>query len=90
MLRIIETIMEKDGWISVKVQGRLVGRSVRVLATECRPIVEQPERVELDLGGVSYADVSGVAMLHDLTAPGVRIVNVTPFLQELLRGDTAR
>ena len=89
MLRIIETVVEKNGPISVKVQGRLVGRSVQVLV-ECRAIVEQPERVELDLGEVSYADLSGIAVLHELTARGVRIINVTPFLQDLLRGYTAR
>ena len=89
MLRIIETVIEKNGPISVKVQGRLAGRSVQVLV-ECRAIVEQPERVKLDLGEVSYADPSGIAALHELTARGVRIVNVTPFLQDLLRGNTAR
>ena len=90
MLRIIKTVIEKDGRISVKVQGRLVGRSVGVLATECQAIVEQPDRVELDLAEVSYADVSGVAMLHDLTARGVRLVNATPFLQDLLHNRASR
>ena len=87
VLRVLKTTTEKGRLVVLKVEGRLVERWVNVLATECLGILEQRKQLDLDLTGVSFADDSGVTMLRDLTGRGVRIAEISPFLEELLEGD---
>lgn len=86
MLRITRAEDREASVIRVRAEGRVVSDWVEVLERECQMSLEQAQRVEIDLAGVTFIDGRGVAMLRRLRTGRVGIVNCSPFLDDLLKG----
>ncbi len=88
MLR-ITTIQEDDTQRVLKLEGKLLAEWVGELKDACRTAVAQGCRVQLDLSGLSFVDVSGTAALRDLLRLGASITTTSPFVGELLKENQA-
>ncbi len=79
MLRI-----SKIGGNVLKLEGRLVGRWVELLAEACksRTFVEDGV-LTLDLSGVTIASKEGISLLQSLQDQGIKCVFCSPFMKEL-------
>ena len=81
MLRI-----SKIGGNVLKLEGRLVGRWVELLAEACRSETFGEDGVlTLDLSGVTIASKEGISLLQSLRDQGVKFVSCSPFLTELCK-----
>lgn len=78
---------ETDAEAVLRVEGRVVAEWVSVLEGECLALLARGKTVELEFAHVTFADARGVAMLGALRRRGVRIVNATVLIDELLKGD---
>jgi hypothetical protein len=82
----ITTIPESTDSLVLRLEGRLLADSVGELLTACGN-AEGPQgrRVELDVAGLSFADVEGIETLRRLATRGLKVANASPFVAELLR-----
>lgn len=64
----------------IRVEGKIVGRWVGELRRAALTALAGPERVAVDLGGVSFADTDGIALLRELSGAGVTFVNGSAFV----------
>lgn len=62
-----------------------MGPWVRELQAAVLVAVSGSGPLHLDLSGVHYADVEGLALLHQLMSQGVVLQEVSPFVEELLK-----
>lgn len=82
----ITTISDSCESLVLRLEGRLVAGWVGELRTACDDQLGRRERcVELDVGGLSFADADGIETLRILASRGLKILNGSPFLAELLR-----
>ena len=88
MLR-ITTIQDDGAQRVLKLEGKLLAEWVGELKDACRTAVAQGCRVQLDLSGLSFVDVSGTAALRDLLRLGASITTTSPFVGELLKENQA-
>ena len=89
MLRI--TVVESNGSaVTLRVEGRIAGPWVEELRTTC-DVHTDPDQIQLylELEDVSFADSAGVAFLKELRDQGVRLLHVSPFLNELFENDSS-
>ncbi len=85
MFRITE-ILQDDGTVSLKMDGRVVGASVSELERSCLHWRREKNKlVVLDFGGVSFIDRNAVRMLEVIKDERVKIINCSPFIRSLLR-----
>jgi anti-anti-sigma regulatory factor len=84
MVRISE-YGSSDGNRVVKLEGRVVGPSVTEVQTYCEGILSQGLTLTIDMAEVSFLDRSGVGLFQDLMSQQVRLLNCSPFLNELLK-----
>jgi len=70
--------------VVLKAEGQVVAEWVGLLEGECRKLMNNDERVLLDLAEVSYADRRGVQVLRELAKGSLSIINCAPLVQELL------
>jgi len=84
MLKITTT--HDDGVERVlKLEGKLLADWVGELHETCRRARAEAGRLQLDLGGLSFADVAGTIALRELMREGVTIITRSPFIGELLQ-----
>lgn len=83
MLRI--TPIDVNGTVTLKLEGRVVGRWVSVLRDYCEDLLARQAQVDLDLGDILFIDADGIALLRTLTARQVALTNCSPFTAEQLR-----
>ena len=83
VLRISSTT-ESPSAVKLKVEGDLVGDWVPLLEAECLRRVDAGKRVELDFVAVGFIDRAGIAMVHGLSARGVRVVGANALVLALL------
>jgi len=70
----------------LRLEGRLVAAWIGELRTACDAQVGGRKRcMELDVGGLSFADAAGIETLRILASRGLKITHGSPFLAELLR-----
>lgn len=82
----ITTVSDSCESLVLRLEGRLVAEWIAEFRTACDAQVGNRERcVELDVGGLSFADADGIEMLRILANRGLKITNGSPFLAELLR-----
>lgn len=82
----ITTVSDSCESLVLRLEGRLVAGWIGELQTVCDDQVGGRERrVELDVGGLSFADADGIETLRILANQGLKITNRSPFLAELLR-----
>jgi ABC-type transporter Mla MlaB component len=75
--------------ITLRLDGQLIGRWVRLLQRFCAIQMKKQVPVTLDLQNVSFADREGIALLRRLSEAGrVQIVNALPFIAEQIRSAT--
>jgi hypothetical protein len=85
MLKITTVSVSRDALV-LRLEGRLVEPWIGELQAACHdPSDRCGRRVELDVGGLSFADAEGIEVLRILAGRGLAIVNRSPFLAELLR-----
>jgi anti-anti-sigma regulatory factor len=84
MVRISES-GSLNGIRAVKLEGRVVGPCVSEVQTYCQRILSEGLRLTIDMAEVSFLDSSGVGLFRDLTSQQVRLLNCSPFLNELLK-----
>jgi anti-anti-sigma regulatory factor len=84
MLKITTT--HDDGFERVlKLEGKLLADWVGELQETCRKARTASGHLQLDLSGLSFADVSGTIALRELIRQGVAITTTSPFVRELLK-----
>ena len=74
---------------SLRVEGRLVGDWVQVLRAEVEPARVESRGLELDLGGVEFADREAVLLLLEVARQGVKLVACSPLLTSLLESQAS-
>lgn len=72
-------------FVSLKLEGRLVGPWVEELRRVCEPLLAEARALKLDLAEVSYADAAGVAALHSFKSRGVSLKNCSPFVEQQIK-----
>jgi len=81
MLRISVT-EAADEPVTLRLDGQVSGRWVKLLQRTCKAQLKKGARVILDLRNVSFADRDGIALLRSLADRRVEILNVLPFIAE--------
>jgi ABC-type transporter Mla MlaB component len=86
MLKI--TVIHDDGFERVlKLEGKLLADWIGELHEACRRARAESGHLQLDLSGLSFADVPGTIALRELIRQGVTITITSPFVGELLKED---
>jgi ABC-type transporter Mla MlaB component len=80
MLRISEINSALDGR-KLRLDGSLTGPWVQELKLTCEPLLAEGEAMQIDCGGVSFVDATGIALLQGLQARGAALVNCSPFIK---------
>jgi anti-anti-sigma regulatory factor len=83
MLRILE-VQGENGAVTLRVDGQLGGQWVALLQSSCEAVLARNSRLILDLGGVTFADRTGVDLLRRLQLRAV-LLHGSLFLQEQLK-----
>ncbi len=83
MLRITR-IAEDETSVTLRIEGRLVGRWIDELELECGQYMTNRCRVNLDLSGVTFADDQGIAALRAMGAGPVGLIKCSLFISGLL------
>jgi anti-anti-sigma regulatory factor len=83
MLKISEPMTSRA--VTLKLEGRLIGPWVDELKDTCERHLAAERSVNLDFADVTFADRAGLALLLQLRAQGVTLVNCSPFLEEELQ-----
>jgi anti-anti-sigma regulatory factor len=84
MLRISQ-LEPTDQAVVLRVEGQIMGPWVNVLQTCCEEALTEGQSVTLDLADVTFMDTDGIALLRELTAQRVALVNCSPFAATQLR-----
>lgn len=85
MLRITEE-RETASLTRLRLDGRVVGEWVGVLAQACASAREAGGRLSLDLTGVSFLDPEAVQLVRRLMRGGVEVSGSSGFVREQLAG----
>jgi hypothetical protein len=72
---------------TLKLEGKLLGPWVGELESAYRTSQVSPDRVRLDLLGLTFVDAEGVRFLDGLIRDGARVIACSGFVAELLRRD---
>ena len=72
---------------TLKLEGKLLGPWIGELESACRTTPVSPDRVRLDLHGLTFVDAEGARFLDSLIRDGVRVIAGSGFVAELLRLD---
>jgi len=84
MLKIV-SLANGNGTATLVLEGRLIGPWVEELRRSCDQAIGSSGELTLDLGGVSFVDRAGIALLRTLADDHARLVNCSPFVAEQLR-----
>lgn len=86
MLRITfnTTFDHSNPAVTLRLEGQIVGCWVKEVELACARARADGSPIMLDLAGVSFIENDGLEMLRGLQ--GVRLVNPSPFVAELLKG----
>jgi hypothetical protein len=83
MLRITR-IADDQTSVTLRIEGRLVGRWIDELEHECGRYTADRCRVNLDLSGVTFADEQGIARLRTMSGDTVGLIRCSLFISGLL------
>ncbi len=78
----------EPGRVTLTLEGTVMLPWINELFRECLGCSGQDTKVRLDLRGVDFVDGHGVTALRALMHLGMRLVNVPPIIDELLREST--
>jgi anti-anti-sigma regulatory factor len=72
--------------VSLRVEGRLIGSSIKELRRACDVHTSLNEvQLSLNLAGVSFADAAGIVLLKELRSRGVGLTDANLFMTEQLK-----
>jgi ABC-type transporter Mla MlaB component len=85
------TVEETSEIVCLLVEGKLSGPWVAELESIAQSISTNadPKPLEIDLSGISGMDASGRSLLARFRADGVRLVNLDPLSESLLKMEVA-
>jgi hypothetical protein len=69
---------------TLKLEGRLLGPWIGELESACGRSQIRPDRVDLDLAGLTFVDAEGARFLEGLIREGSRVIACSGFVAELL------
>jgi hypothetical protein len=75
---------ENDLTRTLKLQGKLLGPWISELESACGPAQFSPDRVRLDLLGLTFVDAEGARFLERLIRGGARVIACSGFAAEML------
>jgi ABC-type transporter Mla MlaB component len=81
----ISIVEAADGLVTLHLEGKVSGRWVKCLETSCESEMKRCAQVVIDVGGVSFLDRDGMALLMSLADCGVEVVNPSPFIREMMK-----
>jgi ABC-type transporter Mla MlaB component len=84
MLR-ISTTRVAHKVVTVRLDGQITGRWVKLLQGTCERHLMQDAQVIVDLKNVSFADHQGIALLRNLIDRRVEVLNALPFIAEQMK-----
>lgn len=74
----------------LKIEGTLGGAWVSEVRSACDEILQEREKLRLDLSGVAFVDRAGTELLESLQADRRVVIEATSaFVAELLKGGAA-
>ena len=85
MLR-ISLIASPDEGVSLRLEGQVRGPWVEELRRACAQVRATGRGLRLDLTGVSFMDLDGVALCRSLRDQYVALLHGSPFVAEQLKG----
>jgi anti-anti-sigma regulatory factor len=68
-----------------KLEGKLLGPWISELESACSASQVSPDRVHLDLQGLTFVDAEGARFLESLIRDGARVIACSGFVAEILR-----
>ena len=86
MLRITRT--DRDDATTLLLEGRLTRSEQAALDEACAACNGDGRRVVLDLAGIGFVDAAGASALRLWRERRVLLTGCSPFVRELLEGDT--
>lgn len=81
----ISAIQMAGGLITLRLDGQVAQRSVKLLQKMCEAYLKKGTSVIIDLKHVSFVDRDGIELLRNLSDRQVEILNALPFIAEQLR-----
>jgi anti-anti-sigma regulatory factor len=82
VLKITESCAQGVG--TLKLEGKILAPWIEEVRSACTASTKKHSATLLDLSGVSFVDLAGARLLHELVASGIRIVTPSRFVAELL------
>jgi hypothetical protein len=83
MLRITTTHRDQ-ATRTFKLEGKLLGPWIRELESAYITCLVSPDRVRLDLHGLTFVDAEGARFLASLIRDGARVIACSGFVAEIL------
>ena len=80
----VTTMKDEGGRTVLKLEGRLTDSWVDELARVAAVVTTDGARVTFDLGGLSFADTRGLALLHAAAQRGAILTGGSPFVIALM------
>jgi hypothetical protein len=74
---------------TLKLEGKLLGPWIGEFESACGSSHIPPDRVCLDLSGLTFVDAEGASFLKRLIRDGTRVIACSGFVAELLHHDRA-
>ncbi len=76
--------------VILKIEGRLAAAWVDEFARAVGAAMSEDAQITLDLGGLSFADDRGVAVIRDARDRGAQLTGASQFIGALLDGERLR
>ncbi len=88
MLKIVNCGPNIDG-ITARLEGQICGPGIEVVRKYCEQAIAHGNPVALDVKDISFLDSDAVILFQQLINQGIRLINPSPFLRELLKQDAS-
>ncbi len=82
----IEVAERQREWVTVHLEGSLVGAWVDEVRRACEPCLGNGADLTLDFTRVSFVDRDGVALCRELRRGHASLRNCSPFVKEQIDG----
>jgi anti-anti-sigma regulatory factor len=79
-----------DGQTVLLLEGRIAGPWAAELERACGRVLAHGGKLALDMEQVEYLDPAAIRLVRELVNRRVSLLNLTPFIRELLRGAESR
>jgi len=90
MIKITRIASGSVGPTRLRVDGRIVGKTVDELEDTCLAALEEDDPFVLDLAGVSFVDTAAARLIHTLVVRGTVVVGCSALVEELMRACAER